>query len=362
MSPPRQRRGVMSLRTLGHGFWIGLVASLVLHALLISTGRFHIPRWNDDTQILEARLEPEEFKAVPLPEPEAVSEPVAHSQPQPQSHQNPNPPDPLTSIPALQPAPMAGEPVPAPPPPKVEPVIPLSTAEVPPQSERPYAALTRAAQNIRELPAHIEIVYELNGMLSGRQTHVWQRTGQRYTLEAEAEATGLAGLFVSGKLIQKSRGSISSLGLMPEQYEIQRPSGKTEALRFDYGANVIESSRTDSRRGTRTLELPMLTGAQDPLSSIYQLAMAARDDKDGFIVATSTKRVKGYPYRTLGKETLHTPLGELNTLHVTRAGESDKGSVHLWLAPERYSLPVKVTYVDEDGTEWVLEAVSIKTQ
>jgi hypothetical protein len=354
MNPGNKRRGVMSLKTLGRGFWIGLIASLILHALLIGAGRFHMQRWENATT-LEARIEPAEFKAVPLPEPQAVGKPAAAPQPQPDSI----PPEDLTSAPALQPAPTAEEtvPLPAPPLPKTEQTLPLSAVEPPPQSVQPYAALTQAAQNIRELPAYIEIVYELNGFLSGRQTHVWQRTGQRYTLETEGEVTGLVGLFMSGKMIQKSRGRISSLGLMPEQYEMQRLSGKKESLRFDYDANLIESNK-----GKRMLELPLLTGAQDPLSSIYQLAMAARDDKDGFIVAASSKRVKGYPYRTLGTETLNTVLGELQTLHVTRAGDSEKGAVHLWLALERYALPVKVTYVDEDGTEWVLEAVSIKTQ
>jgi hypothetical protein len=45
---------------------------------------------------------------------------------------------------------------------------------------------------------------------------------------------------------------------------------------------------------------------------------------------------------------------------VTRAGDSEKSGTHLWLAPEKYSLPVRVSYIDEDGTQWVLEAVSIK--
>lgn len=354
MNLSSKRRGAMSLKTLGRGFWIGLVASLVLHAALIGAGRFQMQRWEDATT-LEARIEPAEFKAVPLPEPKAVSKPAATLQPQPQPDAVPS--KSLPNVPVLQPVPAEVEPVTAPSLPKAEQALPLSTIEPPPQSAQPYAALTQAAQNIRELPAYIEIVYELNGLLSGRQTHVWQRTGQRYTLETEGEVTGLVGFFMSGKMIQRSQGRIGSLGLMPEQYEMRRLSGKKETLRFDYDANLIESNR-----GKRPLELPLLTGAQDPLSSIYQLAMAARDDKDGFIVAVSSKRVKGYPYRTLGTETLRTALGEMKTLHVTRAGESEKGSVHLWLAPERYFLPVKVTYVDEDGTEWVLEAVSIQTR
>jgi hypothetical protein len=357
-NPPNKRRGVMTLRTLGRAFWIGLAASLALHAFLIVKGRFQMPRWEDDVPVLEARLEAEE-NAAPPPEPRVAGKPAPT--PQPQAQQDSSPPEALPIAAVAQSEP-AAEPAPALAPPEPEPVLPLSSVEPPPQSAQPYSALTQAAESIRQLPAHIEIVYELNGMLSGRQTHVWQLTEHGYTLETEGEVTGLAGLFVSGKMIQKSTGRIGPLGLMPERYEMQRLSGKQEALRFDYAANVIESSRTDSRRGTRTRELPLLTGAQDPLSSIYQLAMAAQDGKNGFIVAAGSKRVKGYPYRTLGKETLATPLGELQTLHVAQAGDSDKGAVHLWLAPARHFLPVKVTYVDEDGTNWELEAVSITTR
>jgi hypothetical protein len=346
----------MTLKTVGRAFWIGLAVSLALHAFFIAKGRFQMPRLAD-TPVLEARLEAEEFKAAPPPV-EVHARPAAPKQPEPQSAAAPT--GPLPAAPLPQAAPAFEEP--APPPAKAEAVLPLSAAEPPPASAQPYAALTEAAQNLRELPAHIEIVFELNGFLNGRQTHVWQRSGQRYTLDTEAEVTGLASLFMGGKMIQKSRGRISALGLMPEQYEMQRMSGKKESMRFDYEANVIESTRTDAKRGTRTLELPLLTGAQDPLSSIYQLAMSARTDNSGFIVAAGAKRVKGYPYRTLGMETLRTGFGEMKALHVARTGDTEKSSTHLWLAPDQHFLPVRVSFVEDDGTEWVLEAVSISTR
>lgn len=356
MSAPSKRRGVMTLRTAGRAFWIGLAISLGLHAFFIGKGQFPRPELAA-TPPLEARLEPEEFDAVTPAAPEAVNVPAPPSAEPPQAAAAAAP-EPLS-------APLPERP--AAPPVDAVPVAPaaqsapqLSTAEPPPPSAQPHALLTQAAERIRSLPAHVEIVYELKGMLSGRQTHTWERSGQRYTLEAVAEATGLAGLLMGGQLVQQSSGRIGALGLMPDTYAIERPTGKNESLRFDYQANVIESSRTDARRGTRTRELPLLTGAQDPLSAIYQLAMAAQGGKDGLIVAAGSKNVKGYPYRMLGAETLRTPLGEMKTLHVARAGDSS--DTHLWLAPDRHALPVRISYVDEDGTQWVLEAVSIKTQ
>lgn len=359
MSQPGKRSGVMSLRKVGRAFWIGLAASLALHAFILAKGRFPQAVPADPTPI-EARLEPEEFEALPAIKPEALGEapPPAANEPSPSTAAAPEP------APAAAEPPVVAAATPAAPqsaqPSTDEPAPPLSKAEPPPASAQPNTLLTQAAQRLRNLPAHVEIVYELKGMLSGRQTHTWQQTGERYSLETVAEATGLTSLFMSGQLIQRSRGHIGALGLMPDRYEMLRPTGKNESLKFDYDANIIESTRTDSKRGARTLELPLMTGAQDPLSAIYQLAMAARGGKDGFIVAASSKRVKGYPYRMLGTETLRTPLGEMKTLHVARAGDSS--DTHLWLAPERDSLPVKVSFIDEDGTEWVMEAVSIEAR
>lgn len=351
-SPTKERAGVMTVRTLGRGFWLGIIASFLLHALLFSSGSFQIPHWHDEV-ILEARLEPVEFKAVSLPEPEVISEAVPAS---PSPH-----PTPATSV--AKPAPVIDPPLPTTAEmPIAPPVIPpLPEAATPAASEKSASTPTQAARSLKTLPSRIEIVFELNGMVSGRQTHRWHREGQHYSLKTEGEVTGLASLFVRGKLTQVSQGKIGNIGLMPEYYEMQRLSGKKETLRFDYDGNVIEASRIDAK-GKRTLELPLLSGAQDPLSAIYQLAMAAQDDGDGLIVAAGAKRIKGYTYHVLGTEKLETALGTLNALHVARAGDSGNSSMHLWLSPEHHYLPVKVTYVDEDGTEWVLETTRIRTE
>lgn len=343
MKASGKRHGFLSLRTAGRAFWFGLAASLALHVLLLAQGRFEMPRWEEPAAI-EAWLAPEE----PRPPPPAHPRQTLPRPPAPRAAASPARAS--TSVPA---APGTPENPAAP---------PLPANASPADIGRPYAALIQAAESIRRLPAHMQIVYVLRGLLHGRQTHVWQIDGGHYTLAAEGEVTGLAGLFVRKKLVQRSSGSIGPLGLMPEQYEMQHISGKKEILRFDYQANLVESTRMDSRHGTRTLELPLMPGVQDPLSAIYQLAMAALDGRDGLIVAASSKKVKGYPYRMLGKESLRTPLGELDTLHVVRDGDTEKNAIHLWLSPVHHSLPVKIAYRDEDDREWVLEAVSIETE
>lgn len=354
MKPPATKHtGVLSLRTLGRGFWLGIIASLALHALLLSTGHFQMPQWEDEDVVLEARLEPAEFKAVALPEPEVAPEAAPAPPPPAPTVVQPPPAAAPVVIPVPVPVPATAEPAPQPQP---QPPAP----QTPPIPDPPQAAPTQTARSLKSLPRQIEIVFELNGMLSGRQTHRWQRDGQRYTLETEGEVTGLAGLFVRGKLTQTSQGHIGNAGLMPEHYMMQRLSGKKETLRFDYDANIIEASRVDPNRGKKTIELPLMTGAQDPLSSIYQLAMAAQDDGEGLIVAAGAKRIKGYPYRVLGTTSLETALGNLKTLHVTRSGDTS-GNVQLWLSPEHHYLPVKVTFTDDEGTEWVLEATRIRT-
>lgn len=364
MSEKPPRRGVMTLRTLGRGFWIGLAGSIALHAALLSTGSFRIPV-TIQARPIEARLENKTPKAVMPPQPVSIDK-SAKATPSPASI--PAPPPVETALDESPPSQAQVDPplpeIAAPSAPLAEgvspPGNPPATGNSPKPEPGPHLALTQAAANLKELPRHIEIRYELRGMISGRQTHVWHHENQRYTLEATSEATGLAGIFLGGKMTQRSAGHIGELGLMPERYEMQRLSGKKEILIFNYEANTIEASRIDDRKGRRTTELPLPTGTQDPLSSIYQLAMAAQTSGEGLIVAAGAKRVKGYPYRSFGVEAISTPLGEIRALHVSREGESGKGAVHLWLSVNQHHLPVRIIYTDDDGAEWVLEAADIR--
>lgn len=361
MQTTSNRTGVMTLRTLGRGFWLGILASLALHAILFSNGGLHTPIWND-SPTLEARLEPVEFKAVILPEPDIAAETVTEpAQPRQAAAEHPMPIP--TDSPSAPPA--SAQPAETPVPendaaPSSQPATPQpQTLPAPAGSQ---TASADAMRNLNKLPERLEIQFELDGMVSGQQTHRWQRNGERYTLETEGEVTGLASLFVRGKLTQISQGRIGASGLMPERYETRHITGKVETLHFDYDNNQIESARFDDKRGKRVLELPLLSSAQDPLSAIYQLVMLAQSRDDGLIIAASAKRVKAYAYRILGNEKLDTAIGTVTALRVARAGDSKGRDVHLWLSTAHHYLPVKISYVDDDGKEWMLQATRIRSE
>lgn len=370
MKDSARRKWVKDPGIPGRGIWMGLAASIALHAALLSTVTSPIQE-SGQPHVLEARLEVQEPRP-PLPDVSDVAEEAAK-----QSHEPAQSPAQTTTKPETEPepdaapqdqssaentpaemavpaAPQAEEKLPA--------QLPLSSLEHPPQAQRPHAALSSAANNLQQLPRKIRISFVLQGLINGKQTHIWQRESQSYTLETLSEATGIAGIFLSGKMTQKSSGRISELGLIPERYEMLRLNGKQEILVFNYPASMIEVSRIDPKKGKRTSELPLMMGTQDPLSSIYQLAMLAQSGNDGLIVTAGTKRVKGYPYRIVGLESLKTALGEMKTLHVTRADDSSTGGVHLWLSREKHFMPVKISYFDDDGKEWILQAVEISLE
>jgi hypothetical protein len=163
-------------------------------------------------------------------------------------------------------------------------------------------------------------------------------------------------------MTQTSSGRIGAKGLVPERYEMLRLTGKREILAFDHEHGTIDVTRVHPKKGKRTGKLPLPDDTQDPLSAIYQLSMLARNGDEGMIAAAGTKRVKNYAYHVLGDEARHTPLGKLDTLHVTRAGDEGDSDVHLWLSPRHHYLPVEIRYTDEDGHDWVLKATSLKTQ
>lgn len=361
MNGSARRKGVKHPGMPGRGFWIGLAASIALHAALLSTGTLPFPE-SGRSHIIEARLAHE--PRLPLPDASGVARKAAKpshesaqspAQPATQPEAEPEPEAALQTPAemAAPAAPQAGEKLPS--------QLPFHSMELPPPAQIPHAALSGTADNLHQLPGRIRISFVLHGLINGRQTHIWHRENQSYSLETLSEAAGIAGIFLSGKMTQKSSGRIGELGLIPERYEMLRLNGKREILVFNYPASTIEVSRIDPKKGKRTTELPLMTGTQDPLSSIYQLAMLAQTGNDGLIITAGTKRVKGYPYRIVGAEILQTAMGEMKTLHVTRADDSGNGGVHLWLSSEKHFMPVKISYFD-DGKEWILQAVEISLE
>ncbi|MEW5965393.1 MAG: DUF3108 domain-containing protein [Pseudomonadota bacterium] len=323
-----------------------VAGSLLLHAVLLLALTGGMPSVQDrpDPLPIEARL-------IPVPPPAA---PAASVRPRPV--QRPAAPAALPA-PALEPeieagtiedaAPQADEPA-------GEAGVDVAGVEVARAAPPPPVVAPAEAPPLHALPSRIDMRFEVRyGIARGEQTLVWVSAGETYTVTSVAAATGLAGIFYSGRFVQTSQGRLTARGLVPELFWDQRGDRRSSA-RFD----AVNGMLTYSPARGAPRQFAFRDGAQDTLSLFFQLALTAPPDATAVHQVFNGRRVRDYAYAVRGEARLDTALGPLRTLHLVRTGNDD-GRFEVWLAIDRHYLPVRVLRTDDKGNEVELSVASI---
>ncbi|MQY51725.1 DUF3108 domain-containing protein [Rhodocyclus gracilis] len=193
------------------------------------------------------------------------------------------------------------------------------------------------------LPAEGTIRYRVyrgtRGLEVGRAVHHWQIADGHYALDAMTETSGLAALFKPLKIELASRGEIDAGGFRPASFVIRRDGVETrERADFDWENATV-------RIGDHAPE-SVPPGAQDLLSFHYQLALLPLSDGASVLPIATGKKFERYRLETLGDEEIETPAGIFRTLHVRAPGDN---TTELWLARDRWLLPVKIRHTDRHG-------------
>lgn len=316
-----------------------LAVSLAAHLLLLGSAG---DVWFNPAPELDLPIEAN------LLEPEAA--PV---KPPPQAAQRPSPPPAV--LPDPVPVPRATpEPVPAA---VAEPEpMPISTPEPPPAEPAPGrpaapvsppAPRTPARPVVRSFSNDLAIRYSVqtgegdSGFVAGRATYIWHSQQGRYSLVSTLEATGIASLFVSGRIIQVSEGVIDAYGLHPDQYWLKRNERKQDVARFDWNLNQLT---LDGHGG-----VALSPQAQDLLSLPFHLAMTASEgDPDFQMGVTNGRKFNEFGFRVLGRERIELKGLQLETLHLQGA-KSGEGTLDVWLDLARSGLPARIRTLDRKG-------------
>jgi len=330
-------------------WWLALAGSLLLHAALFDGLRWTQLQWQapSGSPPIEARL-------MPMQPVEAPRRPV--KPPPPPSRPKPAPP---AETPAEIVAAEVAEEAAAPEAPAdAAAAMPAAaSAELPaiePEPARP-AESEAASPPLNVLPPRLDLRFQVRyGLARGEQTLLWVNEGEGYTLTSVASATGLAGVFYSGRFVQTSRGRITPRGLMPEEFWDQR-GDKRSSARFDSANDTL--TLTPAKGAPR--HFTYQGEVQDVLSLFFQLALTA-PPADGQLAYTvfNGKKLRNYAYDVRGEEILETALGALRTLHLARRADGD-GRFEIWLAIDRHYLPVRVLRSDDRGSEVELRLQSI---
>jgi len=228
-----------------------------------------------------------------------------------------------------------------------------STATVSADTRAP----TRAS--VRALPASLEIRYSVQygegDFTAGEARYVWQSDAARYVLASSAQATGLASLFLSGQITQRSEGGIDTAGLRPEDFAERKGTKAEETAQFDWTRRQV---RFGGQRGTAVLAAE----AQDLLSLPFHLAMTVRTGEADFSIdLCNGRRLDRYRFHVLGEERIDLGKRSLRAVHVQGSREG-AGSLDIWLDSAGGYLPVRIRSVDAKGKVIQLSAQEVRAR
>jgi hypothetical protein len=215
-----------------------------------------------------------------------------------------------------------------------EPATPVETTPVPEPVVEPFP--------VEGLPAKLEIDYALKSSVAdAHAVYRWSREGDSYSITGEGEADGFFSLFWEGRMLQESRGTVTSAGLRPDRFLEKKPNFADEGLEFDWTKRKVTFERGDNRN---TSELTDNT--VDWLSMIFQLAHVPPPpgaETMQLRVFTQRKLYK-FDLKVLGVEEIRIPLGTVRALHLRHVDPDDKQVVDVWLGIDQHYLPVKMRY------------------
>lgn len=206
---------------------------------------------------------------------------------------------------------------------------------------------TTAQATAFTVPGSVRLKFDVTGQArqqsyQARAELLWLHDGSTYDARLEVSA------FLFGSRVQNSSGRIGAQGLAPMRFG---DKGRSElAAHFDRSGGRVTFS-------ANTAEAPLLTGAQDRLSVLLQLASMLAGDPVRYPQATTIsvqtvgpRDAEVWLFTVEGEERMRLAGAEHSTLKLTRnpRREFDQ-KVEAWFAPHLGYLPVRVRITQANG-------------
>jgi hypothetical protein len=303
---------------------LAIALSLLIHAALLFGPRL-------------IELEPAETQLPPLI---AKLEPLPRPAPKPAPRPRPRPSTSPLSTAAEQPAAESAA---------------QNIEEAPPAEEAPAVEETPMAeeapaveQHAPPLPRHAQLtftVYKGTDFAVGEARHRLEIGDDNgYTLQVDMNTTGIASLFKTFELSQRSSGTVSALGLRPDVFSENRVTAKGNqavTAQFDW-----ENSKLTFSNGNHAT-LP--EQAQDILSFLYQFSQLPLHQSTLPLHVSNGKKLESYQLAIGEEEQLQTRFGRIRALPLRKIHAPGEEGLDIWLGLEYRLLPVKIRQIDRNG-------------
>ena len=233
---------------------------------------------------------------------------------------------------------------------------PAALAIVPPAAP---ASASSAAAAAFEWPPSTRLSYRLTGNyrgpVEGQARVEWLRSGSRYQVFMDLGIGPSFAPLMSRRV--SSEGEVTEQGLQPSRYDEE-----TRVLLMAPRRLAIEMD-PDSVRIADGSRRPRPPGLQDSASQFVQLTWLfttrpglLQPGRSITLPLALPRQVETWTYDVLGSETLATPAGPVDAVHVKPRREARPGvdlTAEIWVAPSLQYLPVRIlirqdvdTYID----------------
>ncbi|TXT25919.1 MAG: hypothetical protein FD134_794 [Gallionellaceae bacterium] len=213
----------------------------------------------------------------------------------------------------------------------------------------------QAAPQPAAAPSQIKASYDvLKGGIKGVAiSETFTRTQDHYRIESVSKAVGLLAAFKPEIIRVTSEGVITDKGLRPSTYIQERKldSGRNTRADFDWNGKRITLIERASE-----LTQPLLAGTQDRLSAMYQFMFTPLQNASALdFYMTNGSKVDIYNYLVTPGQSVTTPLGTFQALHVASLPKPGESRTEIWLSTEHANFPFKMVVTDPDGDQLVQE-------
>lgn len=200
-------------------------------------------------------------------------------------------------------------------------------------------------------PQQIDAVYDLyrNGQKLGSVVEHFTRSGKRYQIASETQATGSLKLLWPGKIRLESKGEVIRAGLRPVNFTHARSDkpNKTAVATLNWPKRTVAFQY----KGETREETALRDGTQDQLSQLYQFVFLPRLPADYSLDVVNGKGRHDYRYARRDGGNITVPAGRFAVQEFTRRlASGDDNAVTVWVAPARQNFPVQIRVVDDGAT------------
>ncbi len=210
-------------------------------------------------------------------------------------------------------------------------------------------------------PLEIKALYRIykSGVHIGNVDETFTRTGDSYRLTSDTETAGPLRIFLRDRLSVSAEGKVGEHGLEPARYELKRhnDSSKNILATFDWAQRQIISTHNNM---TESFALP--PGTMDRISAMYQFAFQEPQGDEVQIWMSQGKKAEKYRYLKQGEPTLDLGSQRYATVHFARDVKQGESKAQLWLAKDRFYLPVRMVFEDSRGLSLEQVLVSLQTR